>query len=248
MKYILAYLRLIAIIVFTSCALITLLITIFFKGNSRELGQLYGRFWGKVVVKLLGIEMKITGFVPEKTAIIISNHRSYADIMLIYRQAACAFVAMAEVKNWPLVGIAAETVGTIFVDRKNPDSRKDTLVQMKKRISEGYSIVICPEGGTFAGPLTKEFKIGSFSLAAEKGIPIVPTAIEYQYVTDAWTDNISMIGHFVQTFGRWKTRVAIHFGEAIYGTEARDLLTSTQHYINMKLVSLRKEFDAANFG
>lgn len=243
MKYILVIFRLVAIILYTSCALSVLFLTIFFKGNSHELGQKYGKLWGRVVSKILGLKIQVEGKIPEGACLIMPNHRSYSDIMLIYGHTACAFVAMAEARSWPLVGIAAETVGTIFVDRKSPNSRKETLVEMKKRLLAGYSIVLFPEGGTFGGPLTKEFKIGSFSLAAENHIPIVPTAIEYKYTTDAWVDNISMIGHFIQTFGRWQTAATIRFGEAIDGNEAHVLLAKTQDYINNSLVQMRKNYD-----
>ena len=100
------------------------------------------------------------------------------------------------------------------------------------------------EGGTFAGPLTKEFKVGSFALAAENSISIIPTAIEYQYVTDAWTDGVSMMGHFIRTFGRLRTFVTIRFGEPIVGEDAAILLAKTQAYINENLKELRGKYDA----
>lgn len=243
MKYILVTFRLISIIVFTSIALLALLLTILIKGNSNALGQKYGQFWGKVTANILGLKVKITGDIPKGRCLIIANHRSYSDIMLIYGQTACAFVAMAEAHSWPLIGIAAEKVGTIFVDRKSPNSRKETLIQMKKRLLEGFSIVLFPEGGTFGGPLTNTFKIGSFALAAENNIPIIPTAIEYQHVTDAWVDNISMIGHFVKTFGRWRTVASLHFGEALLETDANIFLAKTQAAVNQSLTEMRKDFD-----
>lgn len=243
MKYILVFFRLLAIILFTSSALCVMLIHILFVGNSHELGQKYGKFWGRVVAKILGLKMDVEGEVPHGPCLIMANHRSYSDIMLVYTHTASAFVAMAEARNWPLIGYAAEIVGTIFVDRNNANSRKDTLIQMKKRLLEGFSIVVFPEGGTYGGPLTKEFKLGSFTLAADNNIPIIPTALDYQNPKDAWVDDSSMIEHFVRTFGRWKTATTIRFGEPITDTNKLILLSKTQAFINNSLIEIRKHYD-----
>ncbi len=115
-------------------------------------------------------------FEKGKSYMLVSNHKSMIDIMLML--SACdhpvVFVGKKELDRIPIFGYFYSKV-CILVDRDDPQSRKDVYAKSVKRLSKGLSICIFPEGGIpEPGVILKEFKNGAFSLAIQFQIPIVP--------------------------------------------------------------------------
>lgn len=77
------------------------------------------------------------------------------------------------------------------------------------------SIVIFPEGTSYEGPGALPFKPGSFVLAAENEIPVMPVAIQYMDSNDAWTGDQTFYPHFMNVFSKNEVHVHIAFGETI---------------------------------
>lgn len=122
---------------------------------------------------------------PKGPYIIISNHASYFDIFLMYSifpQHEFLFLGKSEILNYPLVK-------TFFKDLNIPVYRKDRLkaaksfVTAKKSVSNGWSLVIFPEGGIPDDnlPNMKEFKDGAFKLAKAANVPLVPVSFLNNY-------------------------------------------------------------------
>ncbi len=172
--------------------------------------------WGRALCRALGMDVDILGTVPREPALLVSNHRSYADIPALAACLPVTFVAKAEVLDWPVMGVAAARAGTLFVKRGDARSGAKVLRAMRTLAGAGVSIVIFPEGTTVGPPGIGEFHRGSFQLAAAAKIPVVPVAVEYTRAEDAWTDegDASFVPHFLRTFGRRRVGVRIHFGEA----------------------------------
>ena len=92
------------------------------------------RRWARRSVKALGIEVEYQGKQPEHGALLLPNHRSYVDIVQLIRDYPICFVAKKEVQAWPLVGKGADILRTIWVDRKNKESRRQTRFDVKRRL------------------------------------------------------------------------------------------------------------------
>ena len=98
----------------------------------------------------------------------ICNHTSFNDILLGMAYYGCGFISKEEVKNLPVFGKIAQGLQTIFVDRNNPNSRKEVLekiVQRQKDFIEGKPVMpfmIFPEGTTSSGRYLFKFKKGAF--------------------------------------------------------------------------------------
>ena len=128
--------------------------------------------WAQRMAAIMGIEVEVQGNIPTTGGLVLGNHRSYSDIMVMMNFLHCSFVAKAELRSWPLIGFGAEVAGNIFVNRSDPNSRKQTVLDIKEKLKQGYTVTVFPEGTTFEGPLVKEFKHGTFKIAAEGGIPV----------------------------------------------------------------------------
>jgi len=213
-----------------------------------QAGYHNAHLWAQRMASIMGLELEVQGNIPTKGGLVLGNHRSYSDIMVMMNFLHCSFVAKAELRSWPLIGFGADVAGTIFVNRSDPNSRKQTILDIKEKLKQHYTVTVFPEGTTFAGPLVKEFKHGTFKIAAEGGIPISPVAIEYQNIDDAWVGKELFVPHFFRVFGRKKTKVKVRFGETIYSDNFLELSEKTKSWISNSLMEMRNEWEKEKNG
>ena len=157
------------------------------------LGKLNLPGWGfissnyyRVLSFLLRIRVRVNGTPVRSRAILfVSNHISWADIVVIGSIAPVAFVAKREVESWPLVGITAKLQKTVFVDRARRHQTGDAVAEIVKRIERGVSVVLFAEGTSSDGNRVLPFRsalLGAVEEAAGSGgdnILIQPMSICY---------------------------------------------------------------------
>ena len=111
--------RAFAVVFFSLCALVQNAISIPFVRRDRRLDArgawLHG--WCRFACRVLGIRIKTHGSMPS-SGLLVSNHLSYLDIVVLSSIRPCVFVAKRDVARWPLFGWLAHAAGTIFVDRE----------------------------------------------------------------------------------------------------------------------------------
>ncbi len=193
--------------------------------------------WCRALVKNLNISVTVNGTLPSQGVLIVSNHRSYIDIAVIGQYFPCTFLAKKELAHWPILGYAAKLARVIFVDRNNIESRRKSRLEISSTLQQGISVIVFPEGTSYAGPGILTFKSGTFELAADNNIAVVPVAIEYEDIRDAWVGDDVFIRHFVQTFKKQKVNVTISFGPTIKNKNADALMYSSHQWIKDTLSS-----------
>jgi lyso-ornithine lipid O-acyltransferase len=141
----------------------------------------------RVLCSLLRIRVRVSGEPVRSSAVLfVSNHVSWADIVVIGSIAPVAFVAKREVASWPLVGVTAKLQRTVFVDRARRHQAGDTVAEIVKRIKSGISVVLFAEGTSSDGNRVLPFRsalLGAVEEAASSGgvdsILIQPMSICY---------------------------------------------------------------------
>lgn len=138
------------------------------------------RIWAKFILFGMGFYYKIEReqeIQPNTSYMFVANHTSMADIMLMLAsvRSPFVFVGKKELTKIPLFGFFYKRT-CILVDRKSSKSRMEVFNRAEKRLKQGASICIFPEGGVPDDEKVEldEFKDGAFRLAIEHGIPIVP--------------------------------------------------------------------------
>lgn len=138
------------------------------------------RIWSKVILFGMGFYYKIERkqeFEPNKSYMLVANHTSMTDIMLmlVTIKKPFVFVGKKELVNIPLFGFFYKRT-CILVDRSSSRSKHSVFERAQKRIDQGLSICIFPEGGVpdDESILLDSFKDGAFRLAIEHQLPIVP--------------------------------------------------------------------------
>lgn len=199
------------------------------------------RFWSVVMLKVFGVKTVLHGSKPQ-VGLMMSNHQSYIDIWIIPKFAITVFVAKAEVKKMPLVGWGATAVDTVYVDRNSKESRIQTKNEIHGRINKGRSVIIFPEGTTGDGDGLLPLKPGMFHVAADNGIPIIPTAIFYEDADLAWVGDDNMAGHFFRNFSKWSTTAHVAFGDPITGNDGEELMVRVRDWKLEQLEKFRNSY------
>ena len=200
------------------------------------------RLWFAQICWGLGIEVETRGKLPTLSGLLLCNHRSYFDPIVIMAKILAFPVGKASIKTWPIIGWGAKISGTIFVDRKSKVGRKAAREQMNETLQKGYFVINYPEGTTHTEAQTIAFKQGMFQDAAAKGFRIYPIALEYRNKVDAWVGDDTFLRHFMACFGKKKTFIRISYGTAIISDDANDLLLQTKDWINQELQVLRADW------
>jgi len=137
------------------------------------------RLWARFILFFMGFNVKISREETtdiNKSYMFVANHTSMTDIMLmlVTVKNPFVFVGKAELAKIPIFGFFYKRT-SILVDRDNPKSRQAVFLRAQKRLNQGLSICIFPEGGVpDESVLLDEFKDGAFRLAINHKIPIVP--------------------------------------------------------------------------
>jgi 1-acyl-sn-glycerol-3-phosphate acyltransferase len=138
------------------------------------------RIWAKIILFGMGFYYKIEReqeLDKEKSYMLIANHTSMVDIMLmlVTIPKPFVFVGKKELVKIPIFGFFYKRT-CILVDRSNSRSKHGVFERAQKRIHQGLSICIFPEGGVSDDEalLLDHFKDGAFRLAIEHQLPIVP--------------------------------------------------------------------------
>ncbi len=140
------------------------------------------RFWASLVLGAAGVRVtkQILHKVPtDRPVIFACNHASLMDIPILYKALPVEFrfIVKKELFKIPLLGFAMKTAGYIPIDRARGRAALKSMKEAARRIREGASIVIFPEGTRSPDGRLQEFKEGGFMLAVRSGCPVVPVAI-----------------------------------------------------------------------
>jgi 1-acyl-sn-glycerol-3-phosphate acyltransferase len=139
------------------------------------------RAWSWLILKTTGVRVSVEGLdriTPGTTYIFVSNHQSIYDIPVIFASLPyqLRIIAKESLSHFPVLGWHLKRGGHLFVDRRNPD-RAGILERWRALVSEGLSLIIFAEGTRSRDGHVARFKAGSFLLAMEAGLPIVPLAV-----------------------------------------------------------------------
>jgi len=145
------------------------------------------RMWSKNMVRIVsGSAPKVTFHGTEKPyadwpdqAIFIANHSSLLDINASASAIPQPIVYLSKdsIRRVPVLGLLNERVGTVFIDRSNPAAAKQSVVQLRKTLQNGISVIVYPEGTRTKDGRLQPFKKGAFHLAANAQVPIIPLHI-----------------------------------------------------------------------
>lgn len=144
-------------------------------------------WWSKIIIFSANIKVEITGkenIRPNTPYVVICNHQSHLDIpVLVYHlPLRLTFLAKKELFKIPFFGWGMEAAGVLKIDRSNQQKAIQTLKNAEKIILEkNFSVIAFPEGTRSTDGKIHAFKKGSFVLAMNTGLQVLPVSIRGTY-------------------------------------------------------------------
>lgn len=141
------------------------------------------RTWSLLILLGMGFFPKVKRtqkLNKKKSYVVIANHSSMVDIMMMFWSVPCPFVFIGkkELAKMPLFGFFYSR-SSILVDRENRQSKKAVFEEAQRRFKQGSGVCVFPEGGVpkdYSLPLGR-FKDGAFRMAIEHGLDILPVIL-----------------------------------------------------------------------
>jgi lyso-ornithine lipid O-acyltransferase len=130
------------------------------------------------VLRAFGVAIEVEGQ-PPKCGLVVANHLSYLDILILSAAMPCFFVAKKEIAGWPYFGWAARTGGTIFLDRKSMRSARLAAGEIAERLNLPVPVLLFPEGTSTDGARLLHFHTRLIDPATKVGAPITTAAVRY---------------------------------------------------------------------
>jgi 1-acyl-sn-glycerol-3-phosphate acyltransferase len=188
MKYVKFFYKiLVFLMLFIAFILKSLYIDIFVKDQKekRKAFLKNASFFSRLVIKLFNINIKQNGiYIKDQNYIIVSNHLSYIDIVVLSAFIEAVFVSTKEVKDTFLFGHIARYGGAIFIDRKNKANILSDMELFKSVLEEGFKVVVFLEGTTSNGDDVLPFKSSFVEIMLKAQKPILPICIKYKSIND----------------------------------------------------------------
>jgi lyso-ornithine lipid O-acyltransferase len=131
----------------------------------------------------LEIEVDVVGQFPEHGAV-ISNHLSYAEIIVFAALHRCVFVSKAEIESWPVIGWMTTMSGTVYVARGHGGSAVKARKGMSETFDAGLPVVFFPEGTTSDGSGLLKFHTGLLAQVLAEKAPVTAAYVGYKLAED----------------------------------------------------------------
>jgi 1-acyl-sn-glycerol-3-phosphate acyltransferase len=176
---------------FSICALMEIGITIpFLRLDRRVLARTeWLHRWCSFACRILGIRLTLRGSMPH-AGLLVCNHLSYLDILVLSSIRPCLFVAKRDVATWPLFGWLARAAGTIFVDRRSRVAAGVVADLIRGAIAGGSLVVLFPEGTSSDGSNVLPFKSALLEPALQLNCPVTAGAINYSLPEGSVADEV----------------------------------------------------------
>lgn len=180
--------------------------------------------WAQKMLRIAGIELTVKGTPPANgPLLLVANHISWLDILVMHASRYCRFVSKADVKHWPFVSTLAAGAGTLYIERESRRDAHRVVHHMVERLRAGEVLAVFPEGTTGDGITLKPFHANLVQAAISADVPVLPMALRF---VDLSTGQTSFAPRYIDDDSLvrsiWQTLTAQRLGaEVIFGQPQR---------------------------
>jgi 1-acyl-sn-glycerol-3-phosphate acyltransferase len=139
--------------------------------------------WAQGVLRIMGIGLQVHGRAHAGPVLLVANHISWLDIVVLLAARYCRFVAKSEIKAWPLVGPLATAAGTLYIERASSRDALRVVHHMAERLQAGDVLAVFPEGTTGDGVDVLPFHANLLQAAIAARAPAQAVGLRFM---DAW--------------------------------------------------------------
>lgn len=157
-----------------------LTIRLLFPGWSTQRREATVQAWALRMLRILGIPLHVHGEPPVRgPVLLVANHLSWLDILVMHGARHCRFVSKADVKHWPLLGTLATGGGTLYIEREKRRDAMRVVHHMRESLQRGEVVAVFPEGTTGDGKALLPFHANLIQAAVSAQAPVQPVALRF---------------------------------------------------------------------
>jgi 1-acyl-sn-glycerol-3-phosphate acyltransferase len=163
--------------------------------------------WALALLAQLAIKLVVNGQPPlGGPVLLVANHISWLDIVVMHAARHCRFVSKADVHHWPVVGTLADAAGTLYITRESRRDAMRVVHQVAERLQAGDVLAVFPEGTTGDGSHVMPFHGNLIQAAISANAPVQPVAMHFaDTVTGAMSFAPCYIGDDTLLQSLWRT-------------------------------------------
>lgn len=169
------------------------------------------RWWHRVICRVIGLKVRTHGRLSQaRPLLLVSNHVSWKDILVLGSVADVVFIAKSEVRGWPVFGWLARLQRSVFVERQERGKTGAQISEVSSRLLAGEAVVLFAEGTTSDGNRVMPFNSSLFG-AASAALPHAPDGkVHIQPVSIAYVGIHGMpMGRYHRPVAGWPGDVAL---------------------------------------
>jgi 1-acyl-sn-glycerol-3-phosphate acyltransferase len=216
--------------------------------------------WSRLVLRAIGIRIEVrqgfafmagsvsgpppvTGGPSGSAPLVVANHVSWLDPLVMAAVLPCRPLAKREVRAWPVVGLLAAGAGALFIDRDRLLALPAAVDGVAAALADGHPVVAFPEGTTWCGRGMGSFRPAVFQAALDAGAPVRPVAIRYLEGEDTPATGPAYVGDdFLWASVRRvvavrRLTVEVTMLPAVWGRDRRELAWAAESSVASVLVA-----------
>jgi len=180
--------------------------------------------WSLRAARALNLQIEVRGVPPldrAHPALIVANHVSWLDVVVISVVSPARFVAKSEIREWPLLGLLSDRAGTIFIERRRRQDTGRVNEIIRTALEEGDRVALFPEGTTTDGRFMHRFHASLLQPAITVGAMLYPAAVRYVNadgsvnIDAAYWGDMSLLSSILLLVAQRDVRVQVTFAPPI---------------------------------
>jgi 1-acyl-sn-glycerol-3-phosphate acyltransferase len=157
-----------------------LTITLLFPRWPQQRREATVQAWSRRMLRILGIPLQVQGRpAAQGPVLLVANHLSWLDILVLHAAQHCRFVSKSDVKHWPLIGTLATGGGTLYIEREKRRDAMRVVHHMVESLKAGEVVAVFPEGTTGDGRALLPFHGNLIQAAISADAPVQPVALRF---------------------------------------------------------------------
>tara|TARA_Y100000768_G_scaffold383547_1_gene365900 strand:+ start:2732 stop:3508 length:777 start_codon:yes stop_codon:yes gene_type:complete len=139
------------------------------------------QFHAKILLQIMGVKTKLSFSKPlsQYGQLIIGNHLSYIDVIVMAAHFPTCFVTSIEMKKTFFLGQLCEAGGCLYVERRSRENLTQEIEDITHALQNGLNVMVFPEATSTNGEAVKRFKRPLFQAAIDSGVDILPVIFNY---------------------------------------------------------------------
>ncbi len=152
------------------------------------------RLFARGILRALGVRHTLRGRTPRGGALVVANHVSWLDVLVLLAYVPARLLAKREVRSWPVIGSIAAVAGTVFIDRNRPRALPRTVGDVAGALRAGAVVAVFPEGTTWCGQVSGRFRPAMFQATVDAGTPVAPVTLRFRWADGPGTTIAAFLG------------------------------------------------------